>query len=76
VSAEQKRMKAYLNNYITRFEQENGSLAVFGRLLPMNERLSRIQEIINQYNLENDATDETINGGQLQGLERQRSEAV
>lgn len=75
VSAEQKRMKAYLNNYITRFEQDNGSIAVFGRLLPMSERLSRIQEIINQYNLENDATDEE-NQSQLQRPGGQRSGVV
>ena len=51
VAESDKRMKVYFNAYVQRFEQENGDLLAFASLLPYREKIRRIQEIFNLYNL-------------------------
>ncbi len=51
VAESDKRMKVYFNAYVQRFEQENGDLLAFASLLPYREKIRRIQEIFNSYNL-------------------------
>lgn len=45
-----KRMKIYFNEYVQRFEEENGDLLTFGSLLPYRDKIRRIKEIFILYN--------------------------
>jgi hypothetical protein len=52
ISQDDKTLRAYLNDYLERFEQENGELSLFGSLLPKEQRIAKIKAIITGYNAE------------------------
>ena len=52
VSEEDKRFRAYFNDYVRRFEREESKIEKFGALLDFPEQLTRILFFLKGYNME------------------------